>query len=231
MLQLFRDTPQAAWQRRGIAGMLQVVAHALLDLALTAPREHISAAAERATARRAALQTGGRNISIQQSPALRQAIGAHVEDGALLMGGFVVQALVWLWRGTVDGRAAIISIAGVLVVAAALIAARVLLLVEALRSAGVNTAADLEELRPALPRSWRRLVPALAALYLVGVLIVPLLVPHTGELHNAMMFRWGLPGRLYYIFAGCVVFGTRFLIVPFSLALFLKICWRWRELP
>jgi hypothetical protein len=84
---------------------------------------------------------------------------------------------------------------------------------------------------PSLPGAWQRLVLALSALYLVGVLIIPLLVPHTGELHNAVVYRWGLPGRLYYIFTGCVVFATRFLILPLSIALLLKVCLRWRELP
>jgi hypothetical protein len=229
MLQLFRDSLQAAW-RRGVLAMLQVAAHTLLDLALTAPREHISAATERVAARRAVPQTGGSSIAVQ-SPAIQQAIRTYVEDGVLLMGGFVVQALVWLWRGIIDGRAAMIPIAGVLVVAGALIAARLLLRVHALQRAGVDAEDALGQRPSALPRTWRRLVPVLAALYLIGVLLVPLLVPHTGELHNAMMFRWGLPGWLYYIFTGCVLFATTFLIVPFSLALFFKVCWRWRELP
>jgi hypothetical protein len=46
-----------------------------------------------------------------------------------------------------------------------------------------------------------------------------------------MMYRWGLPGRLYYVFTGCAVFATKFLILPFSIALLLKVCLRWRELP
>ena len=46
MLQLFRDSLQEAWWRRGLAGMLQVGAHTLLDLAITAPRERVLAVAD-----------------------------------------------------------------------------------------------------------------------------------------------------------------------------------------
>jgi hypothetical protein len=224
MLRLFRDSLLDGGYQRGLIG---VWAHILLDLLITAPQERI-AAARASLARRRALSIGANNMVIESTSSIvRQAIRADVENGALLWLGFVAYAPWLLLR---NGQLALIPLLALLSLVLLLISARLLLRIQRLRDMPADALAVLSEQPAVLPSSWRRAILIIAVLYLVGVLIVPALVPHNSELHNAMMYSWGLPGRLYYLFGGLVVLATAFLLGPLSIAIIFTICWRWRLL-
>jgi hypothetical protein len=238
MLQLFRDALQDGYRRHGAAGLLDAWARALLDLAISVPREHVAAITERRAQLRPALApvASGQLGVGPASIAIRRAIRDDLENGALLMSGFVVQSSLWLWRGSLSalldgGFFALVPILGVLLLVLLLIIARLLLRVHWLQRTPPDTAIALIEGQPALPNSWWLAILIMGGMYIVGVLLIPALVAHTSDLHNAMMYQWGWLGRLYYVLTSGMVFATAFLIVPFSIALLLKVCWRWREMP
>jgi hypothetical protein len=226
MLQLARDSLCDAFRRRGTLGLMLEWVRVLVDLLITVPREHRATASER----RAQLQAAGGIALPAAALPIRRAIRDDLESGALLMIGFVVQSALWYSRSALCGLLALLPIFGILIVVLLLIAARLLLRVHSLRRRSPDAAAALVDAQPALPSGWRRALLIMSALYLIEVLIVPALIPHTGELHNAMMYRWGLPGLLYYAFAGCAVLAAVCLMVPLSIALLLKVCARWRNL-
>ncbi|GAB4206019.1 MAG: hypothetical protein OHK0022_32650 [Roseiflexaceae bacterium] len=152
-------------------------------------------------------------------PSLWQLLRGEHWSGVLLMAGFVAQSCLLV--ATSDGPLALVVVVGLLTL---------------LQVALLGLCQIWQTLRGRvdpqfIPHVWKWALAVCLALYLVHILLLPALIPHTAAFHDTIRYRAGSPGLLFYLSAGCAVLAARLLLLPFAVATLLSACLHRRALP